>query len=90
MTSRPTPCVECTTAPSTYGSRVVTLGSISAAPAAVGTQECTQIGENGLSEPFRGICVHCYAAVMVVGTQECTQIGDESLSAPVWGICVHC
>ena len=23
------------------------------------TQECTQIGENGLSEPFRGICVHC-------------------------------
>ena len=26
---------------------------------AVGTQECTQIGENGLSEPFRGICVHC-------------------------------
>ena len=25
----------------------------------VGTQECTQIGENGLSEPFRGICVHC-------------------------------
>ena len=26
---------------------------------AVGTQECTQIGENGLSESFRGICVHC-------------------------------
>ena len=25
----------------------------------VGTQECTQIGENGLSEPFRSICVHC-------------------------------
>ena len=24
-----------------------------------GTQECTQIGENGLSTPFRGICVHC-------------------------------
>ena len=24
-----------------------------------GTQECTQIGENGLSAPFRGICVHC-------------------------------
>ena len=29
------------------------------ARAAVGTQECTQIGENGLSEPFWGICVHC-------------------------------
>ena len=26
---------------------------------AVGTQECTQIGENGLSRSFRGICVHC-------------------------------
>ena len=27
----------------------------------VGTQECTQIGGNGLSTPFRGICVHCCA-----------------------------
>ena len=26
------------------------------------TQECTQIGENGLSEPFWGICVHCCVA----------------------------
>ena len=26
---------------------------------AVGTQECTQIGQNGLSAPFWGICVHC-------------------------------
>ena len=26
---------------------------------AVGTQECTQIDGNGLSAPFRGICVHC-------------------------------
>ena len=25
----------------------------------VGTQECTQIGQNGLSVPFWGICVHC-------------------------------
>ena len=24
-----------------------------------GTQQCTQIAENDLSEPFRGICVHC-------------------------------
>ena len=30
--------------------------------ATVGTQECTQIGQNGLSAPFRGICVHCCAA----------------------------
>ena len=28
----------------------------------VGTQECTQIGENGLSTPFWGICVHCCVA----------------------------
>ena len=28
---------------------------------AVVTQECTQIGENGLSTPFRGTCVHCCA-----------------------------
>ncbi len=25
----------------------------------VATQECTQIGENGPSAPFRGTCVHC-------------------------------
>ena len=31
--------------------------------AAVRTQECTQIGENGPSEPFRGVCVHCCAVV---------------------------
>ena len=29
--------------------------------AAVATQECTQIGINGLSMPFWGICVHCCA-----------------------------
>ena len=28
----------------------------------VGAQECTQIGENGLSTPFWGICVHCCVA----------------------------
>ena len=27
----------------------------------VGTQECTQIGENGSSIPFWGTCVHCCA-----------------------------
>ena len=30
--------------------------------AAVGTQECTQIGKNGPSEPFWAIRVHCCAA----------------------------
>ena len=28
-----------------------------------GAKECTQIGENDLSEPFWGICVHCCAVV---------------------------
>ena len=27
----------------------------------VGTQQCTQVGENGLSAPFLAICVHCCA-----------------------------
>ena len=35
--------------------------------AAVGTQECTQIGENGLSELFWGICVHCCAVGLGCG-----------------------
>ena len=33
------------------------------AQAFVGTQECTQIGENGLSEPFWVIRVHCCVVV---------------------------
>ena len=35
--------------------------------ATVVTQECTQIGENGLSEPFWVICVHCCAVGLVCG-----------------------
>ena len=31
------------------------------------TQECTQIGQNGLSAPFRGICVHCWAVGLGCG-----------------------
>ena len=38
---------------------VVGLVAYPVARGAVGTQECTQIGENGLSRSFRGICVHC-------------------------------
>ena len=59
----------------------------------VGAQECTQIGENGLSTPFWGICVHCCAAgsrERPWGAQECTQIGENCLSTPFRGICVHC
>ena len=49
----------------------------------VGAQECTQIGGNGLSGLFWGICVHCCDARVMrasVGTQECTQIGGNGLS----------
>ena len=28
---------------------------------ALGSQQCTQMGGSGLSAPFRGICVHCWA-----------------------------
>ncbi len=31
------------------------------------TQECTQIGENGPSAPFRGTCVHCWAVGLGCG-----------------------
>ena len=58
------------------------------------SQECTQIGQNGPSAPFWGICVHCWAVALDVDrrgdSQECTQIGGNGLSAPFWGICVHC
>ena len=40
---------------------------------AMGTQECTQIGENGLTEPFWGIRVHCCdARVARVATRVAT------------------
>ena len=32
-----------------------------------GAQECTQIGKNGPSVPFRGICVHCCAVGLGCG-----------------------
>ena len=35
------------------------LGCGAVADSRVGTQECTQIGGNDPSTPFRGICVHC-------------------------------
>ena len=54
-----------------------------------GDKECTQIGENGLSEPFWGICVVA-PSWAGVGAKECTQIGENGPSEPFWGICVHC
>ena len=45
-----------------FGALVYTVAPARVARATVGTQKCTQIGENGLSEPFWGICVHCCVA----------------------------
>ena len=41
------------------GAFVYTVASRGSRERPWGTQECTQIGENGLSTPFWGICVHC-------------------------------
>ena len=38
-----------------------------ASPPGRRTQECTQIGKNGLSVPFWGICVHCWAVGLGCG-----------------------
>ena len=51
------------------------------ARAAVGMQECTQIGENGLSAPFRALVYTVAPLRADVGTQRCTQIGENGLSA---------
>ena len=48
----------------------------------VGTQECTQIGENSLSGPFWGICVHCCAVSCAVS---CTVSCDASCDASCGG-----
>ena len=53
------------TAPrSRFGAFVYTVAPLWAA---VVTQECTQIGENGLSDPFWVICVHCCDARVASG-----------------------
>ena len=43
------------------------LGCGAVADSRVGTQECTQIGGNGPSGPFWGICVHCWAVGLGCG-----------------------
>ena len=52
-----------------------------------GTQECTQIGENGLSEPFWGTCVHCCDAscdANRVGWHERPNHHDVPAALPRW------
>ena len=45
----------------------VTTPAMWASPPGRRTQECTQIGGNGLSGPFWGICVHCCAVGLGCG-----------------------
>ena len=45
----------------------VTAPTAWASPPGRRTQECTQIGGNGPSGPFRGICVHCCAVGLGCG-----------------------
>ena len=42
-----------------FGAFVYTVATRGSRERPWGAQECTQIGENGLSTPFWGICVHC-------------------------------
>ena len=41
--------------------RLCTLLTVAPLRTGAGTQECTQIGGDDPSEPFRGVCVHCCA-----------------------------
>ena len=52
--------------------------------AAVETQECTQIGENGLSGPFWGICVHCCDARVA---RVATRAASSGTSASTTMVC---
>ena len=48
-----------------------------------GDKECTQIGENGLSEPFWGICVH-YCDASRVGWNEGLDRYGVPAASPRW------
>ena len=48
-----------------FGAFVYTVASRGSRERTVGTQQCTQIGGNGLSTPFWGICVHCCDTICV-------------------------
>ena len=53
----------CVTTPAMWPHRTGDVGLTARAT----TQECTQIGGNGPSGPFRGICVHCCAVGLGCG-----------------------
>ena len=51
--------------------------------AGVGAKECTQIGENGPTEPFWGICVHCCDASRVGWNEGLDRHGASAPAPPL-------
>ena len=51
--------------------------------AGVGAKECTQIGENGPTEPFWGICVHCCDASRVGWNEGLDRHGAPAPAPPL-------
>ena len=68
--------------PRRFGAFVYTVALLRAA---VGTQECTQIGGNGLSVPFWGICVHCCDANCVRWHERLSRHGVPA-APPRWSL----
>ena len=69
------------TSQSRFGAFVYTVAPLWAG---AGTQECTQIGENGLSVSFWGICVHCCDAR---GVRVAMRAASGGTSAPTTMAC---
>ena len=70
--------------PRRIGAFVYTVGLWRRCGQARGSQECTQIDQNGLSVPFRGICVHCCDAKVA---RVVTRAASGGMSTPTTMTC---
>ena len=70
--------------PRRFGAFVYTVEPWRRCGQARGSQECTQIGQNGLSAPFWGICVHYWAARVA---RVVTQAASGGMSTPTTMAC---
>ena len=73
-----------TASPRRIGAFVYTVGLWRRCGQARGSQECTQIDQNGLSVPFRGICVHCCDAKVA---RVVTRAASGGMSTPTTMTC---
>ena len=73
-----------TASPRRIGAFVYTVALWRRCGQARGSQECTQIDQNGLSVPFWGICVHCWAARVA---RVVTQAASDGMSTPTTMTC---